>query len=88
MGHTNTLDDREGGAGLLRVAVKYRNREDGIYRTPDSGKYRTVTTVSTKLALGNTYCLNYILLIIFSLKGPGHSYPLPTSTPILARGIC
>ena len=56
MGHTNTLDDREGGAGLLRVAVKYRNREDGIYRTPNSGKYRTVMTVSTTLALGNTYC--------------------------------
>ena len=55
MGHTNTLDDREGGAGLLRVAVKYRNREDGIYRTPNSGKYRTVMTVSTTLALGNTY---------------------------------
>ena len=53
MGHTNTLDDREGGAGLLRVAVKYRNREDGIYRTPNSGKYRTVMTVSTTLALGN-----------------------------------
>ena len=59
MGHTNTLDDREGGAGLLRVAVKYRNREDGIYRTPNSGKYRTVMTVSTTLALGNTYWIGW-----------------------------